>query len=215
METSILSTLPKEQRLQLLNKLLEKAKEVTKTNINDPSFQGWKILIERTFKTIYGEGSIELNEFRKLKFQFEPLNKIVYHPDAAQNENMFKLDFDTAKRLISQCLEDVYDETENIHQVSNKAPTLSIATKNNLPKIKWQGTQKELGELFIELKRKGWLNEINPDLIQNYFSDSNTIKQVLKPHLDKATNENLYNEIYTKAYKPKFDAIKPNQKQNK
>ena len=73
------------------------------------------------------------------------------------------------------------------------------------------GTQKELGELFIELSRKGWIDEINSDLIQNYFSDSNTIKQVLKPSKDKNGMAN-YDGVYTKAYKPKFDLIRLNEK---
>lgn len=82
----------------------------------------------------------------------------------------------------------------------------------NGEKIDWQGTQKELGELFIELNRKGWLKEIPKDLIERYFTKAETIKQVLKPHTDTKQNKNLYSAIYTKAYRPKFDTIKPNKK---
>lgn len=81
-----------------------------------------------------------------------------------------------------------------------------------LEKIEWLGTQKELGELFIELKNKGWLAEIQKELIEKYFTKAETIKQVLKPHTDTKQNKNLYSAIYTKAYRPKFDTIKPNKK---
>jgi hypothetical protein len=77
-------------------------------------------------------------------------------------------------------------------------------------KIEWLGTQKQLGELFVELNRKGWITDIPTDLIKNYFTKSNTIEQVLKPSLDLKTKENAYEGIYTTNYKPRFDSIRKN-----
>jgi hypothetical protein len=70
----------------------------------------------------------------------------------------------------------------------NAPPSLG----KELEKIKWQGTQKELAELFVELENKGWIKEKSVELIKAYFTKSDTIQQV-----------------YTPAYKPSFDQIKP------
>lgn len=77
-------------------------------------------------------------------------------------------------------------------------------------KIKWEGTQKELAELFIELKSKGWIEEVNPTKIMNAFTQSDSIQQVLKPGKNPRTNIDEYDQIYTKRYKPKFKGIEQN-----
>jgi len=86
-------------------------------------------------------------------------------------------------------------------------------------KINWLGTQKELGELFVELLQKGWITEIDAKKIQALFSKSNTISQVIKPSQqiipDEKGNkklENQYEQIYTAKYQPKFDTIRKNPK---
>jgi hypothetical protein len=75
-------------------------------------------------------------------------------------------------------------------------------------RIEWMGTQKELGELFVELHKKGWISETNHNQITQAFTKSNTISQVLKPSFDRKTSEKLYEQIYTSYYKPKFDSIR-------
>lgn len=81
-----------------------------------------------------------------------------------------------------------------------------VQIKNHLEKIEWLGTQKELGELFVELKSKGWINEIKKDLITKYFTKADSISEVLKPATDKG-GKPTYERIYTKAYKKAFNNI--------
>ena len=202
MET-LINHLSKEQKIQLLSKLLEKSKEANSLNIDDPLFKDWKILVYRTLRNIFGEHSIELNEFANLKFRNNYFGNIPYSAKSEENENLFREDFQTTINYINQYL----DELNSVNETE-----VIIQSKKEFPKIRWQGTQKELGELFIELNRKGWINEISTSLIKNYFSDSNTIDQVLKPSKDKEGNSN-YDGVYTKAYKPKFDSIRMNQKE--
>lgn len=84
-----------------------------------------------------------------------------------------------------------------------------IPDANGYPeKIDWLGTQKQLAELFVELQRKGWINEIPTKLIKKYFSKADTIDQALKPARDAKTGEATYEGIFTKAYKPSFDVIR-------
>ncbi len=74
-------------------------------------------------------------------------------------------------------------------------------------RIEWQGSQKELAELFIELKRKGFIKEIDHNLITKAFTKSDTIQQILKPATDKHTLEDTYEQVYTKSYRPRFHHI--------
>ncbi len=194
MET-LTTQLSKEQKLEKLNRILEKANNLNSTNCLEPEFLDWKTLVHRTLVKIFGEASIEVKEFKKLTFRAAILELIPYDPKAMLNENQFNNDFSTAKRLIKQLIEDFNSEIE-----------IPLLSENNLPKIEWNGTQKELAELFIELKRKGWVSEIEGNLIQNYFSGAKTIKQILK---EGGAN---YEQVYTKTYKPKFDTIKFKEK---
>lgn len=75
----------------------------------------------------------------------------------------------------------------------------------DIERIDWLGTQKELGELFLELKKKGWINTVESNLIKKSFTNSDTINQILKPSL----NNSNYEGVYTKNYKPKFDLVRP------
>src|SRR6185369_7560872 len=110
---------------------------------------------------------------RKLQFRYKLFEYQPYIHTSMNEENSFTQSFETAKKFISQYIEEVKEENDCHQQHSNADQT---TLKNSSPKIEWQGTQKELGELFIELKSKGWIAEINSDSIQNYFSNGNTIK---------------------------------------
>ena len=90
----------------------------------------------------------------------------------------------------------------------------SVSNPIETEKIVWNGTQKELAELFIELKRKGFINNWNIKTLKTCFTESNTIEQVLKPNQDPITYENTYEQIYTPKYKPKFHGIIKREKSN-
>lgn len=89
--------------------------------------------------------------------------------------------------------------------------TLQQAT-DNIQRIEWQGTQKNLAELFIELQAKGFINNIDARAIKGAFTKSDTIEQILKPAQKKNTGEDYkpsYEHVYTFKYSPKFDGIRP------
>ena len=104
----------------------------------------------------------------------------------------------------------VRDEYQKLLPMSDYqlAEVVEIFNELPYPKIEWQATQKELAELFLELKRKGFISEIPTKLIKQYFTKSNTIEQVLKPVQDPKTKDNSYEGIYTSAYRPRFDTIR-------
>ena len=193
----------KQQKLQLLNKLLDKATAISTTSKATPTFKEWVLLVERTFRNIFGEASIELSEFKKLQFHAHHIPFSIADENAMQHIAAYRAAFETTLKFIKQYIDEIKEESEN-------ETAMEPRPKQNLPKILWLGKQKELAELFIELKNKGWINEINADLIQNYFSESKTIKQVLKPSIDKLGRAN-YDGVYSKAYKRKFELIGTNE----
>lgn len=73
----------------------------------------------------------------------------------------------------------------------------------------WKGSQKQLAELFIELKEKGWIDEINVAAIQQCFTNSKTIGQCLKPGFSKGIAN--WDGVYTPNYKITFDVLPENQ----
>jgi hypothetical protein len=83
-----------------------------------------------------------------------------------------------------------------------------------IDKIKWKGTQKELGELFLELSNKNFIGEMTPDIVATIsaaFDKSNTLAQALKP-TESNKGERTYDGIYSKKYTKKFDKIVANKK---
>jgi hypothetical protein len=94
-----------------------------------------------------------------------------------------------------------------LDELENPQPQLQLT---NLEKIEWQGTQKELAELFVELEKKGWIKEKKAKLISQYFDKANTIFEVLKTTGFDEDGTPFYSNIYTKAYKPSFKEVKLN-----
>lgn len=85
-----------------------------------------------------------------------------------------------------------------------------------LDRIEWNGSQKQLGELFVVLLKKGYISKIKPKTIQACFTDSNTIAQVVKTTQGKGY-ESTYDGIYSSKYEECFYGIKemPKSKANK
>jgi hypothetical protein len=82
----------------------------------------------------------------------------------------------------------------------------------NLIKMEWLGTQKELAELFIELKNKGYIKEFKYNTIKACFTNTNTIHQILKPD---NIDDPIYPQVYSPEYKKKFEKIEKKEKKEK
>jgi hypothetical protein len=91
---------------------------------------------------------------------------------------------------------------------NNESEEILSDEVNVLDQIEWLGTQKELAELFIELKRKGYIKDIKATLVKSFFTNANSIQQILKPATDPKTKADTYSGVYTSNYKSRFDSIK-------
>lgn len=82
-----------------------------------------------------------------------------------------------------------------------------------LVRIQWLGDQKELAELFIELKKKGWIAKFENATIKACFTPSDSMPDYLKPFTNKKTMQPTYEKVYFESdYSPKFYGIKENPK---
>ncbi|MBC7446514.1 MAG: hypothetical protein H7330_00465 [Hymenobacteraceae bacterium] len=73
--------------------------------------------------------------------------------------------------------------------------------------IEWLGSQKQLAELFIQLKEKGWIKSIKPQTIKAAFTNSASIAQMVKPSTDTKLGRNDYEELHRDGYDKVFDVI--------
>lgn len=92
---------------------------------------------------------------------------------------------------------------------------MPVAKAKALNKIQWLGTQKELAELFIRLRAKGWIADFEPETIKDCFTNANTIQQLLKPGEYTEDLGGTFEQVFTPEYSPKFHGIAPNTKRDK
>ena len=120
-----------DKKMQLLEKLLEKATEIKKESSSDPDFKIWKNLVERTLMKIFGDDSFEVNEFRKLKFFYSPVVSFLGEDHTSEHLRCFRRDFDTSKKLISSYLEEFREEAM-IESKDEKIPKKLVSTINKV-----------------------------------------------------------------------------------
>ncbi|MBK6995111.1 MAG: hypothetical protein IPH31_09345 [Lewinellaceae bacterium] len=101
-------------------------------------------------------------------------------------------------------------------------PVLKVEILENQPvlefpstkKIQWLGTQKELAELFIRLRAKGWITDFEPETIKECFTKSDSIHQILKPGEYTEDLGGTFEQVFTPEYVSKFHGVLPNPKRN-
>lgn len=99
--------------------------------------------------------------------------------------------------------------------VQDRSQSADEPVKKSSNKIQWLGTQKELAELFIRLKAKGWIADFEAETIKDCFTNANTIQQVLKPGEFTEDLGGTFEQVFTPEYPSKFHAILPNPKRDK
>ncbi len=130
----------------------------------------------------------------------------------------------SAVSLIDTVLYDIFSDKDELKKFLG--PLLKEIQPAPLPptsKIKWLGTQKEFAEMVLELQNKNWiavegctsLAAETKDLAKHFDlpGKENSLYQILKPQQSKGLNyEKSYDQVYSKRYLKKFDAIKARKK---
>jgi hypothetical protein len=112
------------QKIQALNKLLEKSKDVKVEDSDDPEFKSWKNLCERTFIKIFGEKSKEFEQIDSLKFFYSPGISFLGEDYSADHLRRFKEDFAILIKTINLLIEELKetsDDGEDENPVTPKA----------------------------------------------------------------------------------------------
>ncbi|MDE5423863.1 toll/interleukin-1 receptor domain-containing protein [Ancylomarina sp. DW003] len=100
-------------KIESLKKLIDKASTVKKEDSNDPDFKVWKNLVERTLIKVFGNESFELNEFRKLKFFYNPMLSYLGEDYSSEHLRCFRRDFEIAKKQITSYIEELEEESQS------------------------------------------------------------------------------------------------------
>lgn len=98
-----------ERKIELLNRLLEKSKEIRIESANDSEFKSWKNLVERTFVKLFGENSVEVKQLNNLKFSYigMQISGIDYRQSHLDN---FQRSFKTVVKSIENYIEELNDD---------------------------------------------------------------------------------------------------------
>lgn len=86
------------------------------------------------------------------------------------------------------------------------APVEDAPKKNNAyQQMTWNGTQRQLAELFIELQRKGWIEEVERGAIEAAFVSTGELAKLLLPYAEEGIPQ--YKKLFTVRYKRMFDRL--------
>lgn len=98
------------KKIELLRRLIEKSKEVVDQDSSDPTFKVWKNTVERTLMRIFGKESHEVEEFKKLKFFFNPLIYSLGDDFTQDHIRCFRRDFELTIKQINSYIEELEHE---------------------------------------------------------------------------------------------------------
>lgn len=154
---------------------------------------------------------------KMLKMNLEKHNKICKDPTNCGMNQGYDRRIQYIGRLIEEARSKyrppvpVYDQHRIPHFSNNPPATLH----KSADKIQWLGTQKELAELFIRLRAKGWIADFEPETIKDCFTNANTVQQYLKPGEYTEDLGGTFEQVFTPEYIPKFHGISSNPKRDK
>ncbi len=125
----------------------------------------------------------------------------------------------------------IKNRTQKVELIKDWIKGKKSESKNKpLRKLTWNGTQKNLAELFLELEKKGWIEKIETgqrakicesieaifDLSQTKKSkDTNSLKsfiEIMTPFFDDRTKETSFPKVFSERYKKQFENIKSAKK---
>ena len=99
------------RKISLLEKLLEKSKEIKTSTSSSPEFKSWKNLVERTFVKLFGEKSVEVKQLRDLKFAYYGL--MFSDSDYTQShKSAYQKSFNTVIQSIENYIEEFREDIE-------------------------------------------------------------------------------------------------------
>lgn len=144
-----------DKNIQLLQDLLDDANALKKENSSDPDFVVWKENVERVLLKIFGNDSLELKNFKKLRFFYYGIY-VGGHNYDSEHLQFFRSHLEVAKKQLAQYIEEFKSETseeDKLPDTSNKQLKLFISHSSK---------DEEVVESLIDLIE---IIGVNPDNI--------------------------------------------------
>jgi len=120
------------RKIELLQKIIDKANELIYESSSDPTFKTWKSMTERTLIKVFGDKSHELKEFQNLDFFYNPgiwVGGVDYsHKDLGE----FRKDMQLSKGLILNYIEEFQEEQSSVPETTE----LTDSKDTNSEKLK-------------------------------------------------------------------------------
>lgn len=138
------------QKITALQKLIEGSKSFDKDHRENPSFKSWKLSSERMLSKIFGQNSIELSEFRKLRF-YKLLNSMTIGRNyAPEHGEAFKSDLKSALMTFENYIEEFKEEEILNNSIENDK--MNSLNKHTFTLLKSNG--KEIKDVKGDIQKK-------------------------------------------------------------
>ncbi len=148
-----------EQKIQSLQKLLDKAKNIHIENNSDPEFVSWKNSCERTFLKVFGENSKELEQFNSLDFSFHAGIWVGGEDYSEDFLRCFRRDFDILIKTINLLIEEFNEIKINDDSLPIERPKLKVRNNERDSMYNLTQRQKEIIQWIVQKVREENLSE--------------------------------------------------------
>jgi len=95
------------QKITLLERLLNEAKDLNVPDSDDPAFKAWRHSLERALVRIYGEKSNEVKHFRGLRFFYQAFMMSLGSDYSQEHRKAFRRDMEIAVRTIQSYVDEL------------------------------------------------------------------------------------------------------------
>jgi hypothetical protein len=137
------------KNIQDLETLLEGSRNIEIEDCDSADFTSWKNQVIRVLTKIFGEKSIELEQFKSLDFFFNTPVRFLDVDYSAENLKRFRNDFEVATKALQAYLSELKNE-EKDNQIIQPSSSTTNSTINKVF-ISHSSTDKELVEELVDL----------------------------------------------------------------
>jgi len=109
----------KNNKTSTLQGLLEGATNIQNTSSSDPNFKVWKNKVEKNLLKIFGKDSIELRDFIRLKFFYNPAIFTLGSDFTREHREYFKRDLDFLLKSLASYIEEINEWEEDDEAINN------------------------------------------------------------------------------------------------
>jgi hypothetical protein len=116
----------KNNKINTLQTLLDGAVNIQSTSSSDPNFKVWKNKVEKNLLKIFGKDSIELRDFTRLKFFYNPMIYTLGSDFTREHREYFARDLDFLLKSLASYIEEIKEWEEDDETINNYQPPSKV-----------------------------------------------------------------------------------------